>query len=312
VGGLCYSASRAYCDTLVADRGFLGKSANSNRKNASLGRSIAVVPEVSVKPDFERNAAFYNEVAARYDAHMHRKASDALARRAFIDLVSDHVSSGSTLLDFGCGTGLDASDYLRRGYRVLAYDHSPGMIAQLKERCKTEIASGDIKACSVNYSSFVERFPFSVIPQAVVSNFAVLNLIRDLEPLFDMFARHLAPPGWLIISIWNPIHWTRLLTPHWWSSALRKCTGAPVYRTRPYMSYLHFVPALLRAAPQFRLLGRANAGALVRYHATSDITPRRWWDDSISTGGLFRRLAWHTVAHKMLGHFVFLVLRRDL
>ena len=89
-------------------------------------------------PDFERNAATYDRLAPQYDAHMRRKTSDALARSAFVDLVAQHVTPGSTLLDFGCGTGMDALDYVRRGYRVQAYDHSPGMIAQLENRCQSQ------------------------------------------------------------------------------------------------------------------------------------------------------------------------------
>jgi predicted RNA methylase len=55
-----------------------------------------------------------------------------------------HVAPGATLLDFGCGTGLDALAYSRRGYRVLAYDNSPGMITQLRHCCQAEIAAGSI------------------------------------------------------------------------------------------------------------------------------------------------------------------------
>src|SRR5437763_597757 len=152
---------------------------------------------------------------------MRRKTSDALARSAFVDLVAQHVTPGSILLDFGCGTGMDALDYVRRGYRVQAYDHSPGMIAQLEKRCQSAIATGDITACSVDYASFIRRFPFRTRPHAVVSNFAVVNLIRDLEPLFSTFAGHLASPGWLILSIWNPAHWTNLGSLHCLSSPCR-------------------------------------------------------------------------------------------
>jgi len=131
-----------------------------------------------LKPDFDSNAAIYDRLAPLYDAHMSRKPSDTLARTAFLDLVTKNVSLGSTLLDFGCGTGLDAFYYAQRGYRVLAYDHSPGMIAQLRDRCEEAIVSGDITTCSVDYSSFLCHFPFTTWPNAIVSNFAVLNLIR--------------------------------------------------------------------------------------------------------------------------------------
>lgn len=263
-------------------------------------------------PDFEHNAAVYDKVAAEYDAQMSLHPSDVLARQAFVDLVAQHVVSGSTLLDFGCGTGLDALEYVRRGYRVVAYDNSPGMMARLEQRCHAEIASGQIITSTGGYPSFLDAFPWSPRPNALVSNFAVLNLIRDLPPLFDTIARHLAPPGWVIVSMMNPLHWTRLRTSRWWSLALRESGTPRLNLTRPYTSYLHFVKDVLRAAPQFHLVGRANAGAFVRYDAVArGKTESRWWSDSLSHDRPLRRLAWHSAAHKLLGHFVFLVLRRD-
>ena len=263
-------------------------------------------------PDFERNVAHFDRVAAEYDAQMSLHPTDVLARQAFVELVAKHLPAGSTLLDFGCGTGLDAVDYVRRGYRVLAYDHSPGMMARLEQRCRAEIASGDITPSSVDYASFLNGFPWSAAPRAVVSNFAVLNLIRDLEPLFDTFARHLAPPGWMIISVLNPLHWTRLRTSQWWTSAFRDSVEARLNLNAPYTSYLHSVRALVRAAHQFHLVGRANAGAFVRYDVAASGNSRSlWWSDASSNDRPLRRLAWHTPAHRMLGRFVFLVLRRD-
>jgi hypothetical protein len=116
----------------------------------------------------------------------------------------------------------------------------------------------------------------------------------------------------VIVSILNPVHWTRLRTSHWWRIALRESGEAPINLTRPYTSYLHSVQDVLRAARQFRLVGRANAGAFVRYDTAPPGTTRsRWWSDSRSNDRRLRRLAWHSAAYKMLGRFVFLVLRRD-
>jgi hypothetical protein len=182
------------------------------------------------------------------------------------------------------------------------------MIAELEHRCRAEIASGAITPYAMDYASFADRLPRWPAAQAVVSNFAVLNLIPDLEPLFDTFARCLASPGWVIVSILNPIHWSKLKAPRWWRSVLRKRSGAPVYLTHPYTSYLHFVPAVLRAARAFRLVGRANVGKYVRYDSAMPGEERLWWGSADSN---VERILWHTAAHRLLGHFVFLVLRRD-
>ena len=179
-------------------------------------------------------------------------------------------------------------------------------------RCRDQIASGEITAWSEDYPSFLARFPQSPSVSAVVADFAVLNSIRDLEPLFDTFARHLAAPGWIIVSVLNPLHWSKLKTPRWWLKALRDHEGSPVYTVQPYVTYMHFVPALLRAARQFHLVGRANAGRFVRYDSSLPGSgPRLWWGQTDSNSKVVDRAMWRTPAYRMLGHFVFLVLRRD-
>jgi len=264
-----------------------------------------------LQSDFERNAAFHDQTAAEYDGQLNRSPHDVLARIAFRDLVSRHVAGGSTVLDFGCGTGLDAFEYAQRGYRVLAYDNSPGMMDQLRRRCKSQIESGSVTPYSMPYPSFLESFPQWPAPNAVTADFAVLNSIRDLEPLFEALGRRLAAPGWVIASILNPLHWSKVKTRAWWRGALRAPRGPRIHTTQPYVSYLHFVPALLRAARGFHLIGRANAGALVRYDAVQVPSTRAWWNSTDSTLRGFTRLLWHSPAHKLLGHFIFLVLRRD-
>ncbi len=262
-----------------------------------------------MEPDFVQNAAFHNDLAAHYDVHLRSSPYNDLAREAFRDLVARLVPAGSTLLDFGCGTGLDAFDYAQRGYRVLAYDNSPGMVAQLEARCGAQIASGTVATCAADYPSFLDRFPAWTAPDAVVSNFAVLNSIRDLSPLFEIFARQLRPPGWIIVSILNPLHWAKVKAPGWWREAWRSPTGPRLFSARPYRTYLHFLPAVLKAARRFHLVGRANAGMFVRYDAVAAAGKERlWWGDA---GSPTAHVLWRTPAFRLLGHFTFLALRRD-
>ena len=263
-----------------------------------------------MRTDAERNAAFYDELAPRYDSHL-AGPHDVLARTAFQDLVVRHVAPGSTLLDFGCGTGVDAAEYVRRGYRVLAYDNSAGMVAELERRCRDEIASGAMLPYSTGYAAFLERWPQWPAPCAAVANFAVLNSIRDLGPLFETFAQRLAAPGWVIVSVLNPMHWTKLRAPRWWLNASQARGGPAVYQTQPYASYLHFAGNLVRSARQFRLVGRGNAGSLVRYDEGLPGKKQLWWGTQDFRNGPGTGVLWRTPMHKVLGHFVFLVFRRD-
>jgi ubiquinone/menaquinone biosynthesis C-methylase UbiE len=256
--------------------------------------------------DAERNVLFHDRIAPGYDAHLTTRPDDLLARRAFQELVTSYVEPGSTLLDYGCGTGLDSVHYSDLGYRVVAYDSSPGMIDQLRRKCDSPL----VESFSCDYSAFARR----ILPgraQAVVANFAVLNHIRDLNGWFDSITRYLQTPGWIVMSILNPIHWTHLTTPRWWRNALARETGP--HSTEPCTTYLHSIGSILRAARGFHLVGRANAGDVVRYDpAVLDEVHGQstWWRDGRSQSAV-RRVLWRTPARRYLGHFVFLVLRRQ-
>ena len=262
------------------------------------------------RSEYEKRVAFHDEIAPQYDAYLTRSPFDLLARQAFVDLVAHYVPSEATLLDFGCGTGLDAIEYTRRGYKVLAYDNSPGMMAQLERRCGAEIASGSVIAESMDYGLFADQLARWPAPHAAVANFAVFNLIADPEHLFDTFARYLAPPGWVVISILNPLHWSKVTTASWWRNTLWQQSGPRAYVTEPYRAYLHFEHSVLRAARRFRLVGRANAGKRVRFDPVHDGDGRRmWWGDAKLSP--LERVMWQSAAYRLLGHFTFLVLRRD-
>ena len=263
-----------------------------------------------MESDFAQNAAFHDELAPRYDALLGDSPYNKLARQVFVDLVSHYVAPGSTLLDFGCGTGLDAVHYARKGYRVLAFDNSPGMVAQLRNRSRAELDAGQIIAWSESYPSFLANPRGQSTPSAITANFAVLNSIRELKPLFDAFAGYLAPPGWVVVSILNPLHWAKLKTPGWWLKAIGEGNGSPLYTARPHASYLHSVNSVLRAASQFHLVGRANAGRFVRLEEAASSKPR-WWQADPKPSSL-EHMLWRLPIRRIFGHFVFLVLRRDV
>lgn len=264
-----------------------------------------------VDSDYARTVANHDNLAHEYDQLITRDAQDLLARRTFRELVTRHVSPGSTLLDFGCGTGLDALYYAQQGYRVLAYDNSPGMIARLKQRATAEISTGTITPISMEYPAFLKKAAALPPFNAVVANFAVLNLVRAPEPLFGILAAELLPPGWLILCVLNAIHWPRIKDRGWWRDAFKNPVGPRLYIPQPYSIYLHFESKLLRSARGFRLVARAHAGNLVRGEILAPQRQPLWWEEEELHVGSLSRLIWRTPAYKLLGHFVFLVLRRD-
>jgi SAM-dependent methyltransferase len=51
---------------------------------------------------------------------------------------------------------------------------------------------------------------------AVISNFAVLNLIRDLSPVIRHFASAVRPGGLLLLAVQNPWFSGDIMTPAFW------------------------------------------------------------------------------------------------
>jgi SAM-dependent methyltransferase len=242
-------------------------------------------------------AAFYDSVASRYDALL-ASPIDAWTRDAFLSLVRETVQPSSVLLDFGCGTGVDAQWYVRHGYQVIAYDISPGMLEQLRARCAAEIARGEVKPASV--------LPTEPRVDAVVANFGVINAFSNPREFFSLVAPLLAPGAPLVISALNPFFWKDMASRWWWWALARSAWRAISSRGRSITTHRHF-PRVLEtvAAPAFRLESRAGVGAIVR-RAAQPLA----WDVPRTLAERLERRGWRWVPLRTLGLFVFLTFRR--
>ena len=181
-----------------------------------LGCTIAGMSRTQTDP----SVLHYNSIASQYDQMLTSIPGDRWVRQAFQSFVTQHVPPGKLLLDFGCGTGTDALSYIERGYRVIGYDNSPGMLGELRHKCAAKIARGQIMCYSTPYRKFLSNAPDTgdPAPDAVTANFAVLNLIDELAPLFDAFAKMLATQGQVIVSVLNPFFWKEMIHLAWWKA----------------------------------------------------------------------------------------------
>jgi SAM-dependent methyltransferase len=218
-------------------------------------------------PDPEKNARFHSRIAPEYDARMAKDPGNVWIRRAFRQVVKETIAPGSLLLDFGSGTGEDSLWYAQQGYRVLAYDNASGMMAELERKCSREIVTGQIIPLYADYDRFPDVLQREERPQAVVSNFAALNHVRELQPLFSIFAAHLEPPGQIIASVLNPLFWQDLIHPWWWRPLARGIrTGHISCVWEEVSSYRHFMGPIARAArPHFVKIGQAGVGTFPRF-----------------------------------------------
>jgi SAM-dependent methyltransferase len=253
------------------------------------------------------NAAYFDSLAPRYDELLTKAPIDLWTRRAFQTLVAETVPAGRLLLDFGCGTGMDASWYGQRGYRVLGYDISEGMLHQLRRRCGSEIASGTIVPVCAPFSDFATAIRGHPLPDAVVSNFSFLTELARPQQFFETIAPLLTPGAPVVVSVLNPFFW-KDMTHRWWWTALSRSIPQPAIITRGpgRVAHRHFISSLVRAArPAFHLERKVSVGALVpRFSRTLD------WDAPRTFGERLEARYWKTFPLRSMGMFVFLVLRR--
>lgn len=252
-------------------------------------------------------AAYFDSLAPRYDELLTKAPIDRWTRRAFQTLVAETIPTGRLLLDFGCGTGLDASWYAQRGYRVLGYDVSDGMLHQLRRRCRSEIASGAVVPVCAPFSDFATAISHHPRPDAVVSNFSFLTELTRPRQFFDTIAPLLARGAPVVISALNPFFW-KDMTHRWWWIAWARSIPRPAIITRGpgRDAHRHFISSLVRSArPAFTLERKVSVGALVP-RFSRDLN----WDAPRTLDERLEARYWKKFPFRSLGMFVFLVLRR--
>ncbi len=68
-----------------------------------------------------------------YDSYL--AATQQKEPHRLVKLLADRLSPRSTILDLGCGAGVDAEYLARQGFQVTAVDREAASIAMVKERC---------------------------------------------------------------------------------------------------------------------------------------------------------------------------------
>jgi SAM-dependent methyltransferase len=157
----------------------------------------ASLPALSEAQLLDTQRAF-DSVAADYDGPRGNNELIQRMRVQLWDTVQRELAPGSHLLDLGCGTGLDAIEFARRGYQVLASDWSPQMVERTHARA---VASGLASRVAVAHLGVQQLGRLSAQFDGIYSNFGPLNCAPDLHQVAAECARLLAPGGRLVFSV---------------------------------------------------------------------------------------------------------------
>lgn len=130
----------------------------------------------------------YSRRAADWDADRGRD----LFEKPWLDAFLDHVPPGGTILDLGCGSGEPIARYLiGRGRALTGVDAAPGLI----DLCRGRFPDHDWRVADMRGLDLGRTF------DGVLAWHSAFHLgLGDLEDLFDVYARHVAPGGVLMFT----------------------------------------------------------------------------------------------------------------
>lgn len=254
------------------------------------------------------NVLYYDSVAPHYDAQMEAASSSRWVREAFREFVALDLSPPASVLDFGCGTGMDTAWLAAQGSEVIAYDVSVGMLAELRRKCAEFVEHGQVSVCQGSFAALISALEERPPVDAVIANFAVFNLIEDMQPVFSALAPHVEAGGHVFLSILNPIFWKDLRSRELWRAWAHSFRDPAIHvRGGATDLYRHWVPSVQRAArPHFNLSGRASVGALIRrFRGSHD------WREPRTLAERLEVRTWTMFPMTHLGQFFFLDFKRS-
>ena len=168
-------------------------------------------PDPAEAQQLAQVASAFSRKAALYDAFGHDHANLTRMRQKVYDHVRARHAPGAHLLEINAGTGLDAALLATMGYRLLATDIAPDMVAAIEEKIDRYRLGDRLRAarCSFTALEQLDAGPFD----GVFSNSGGLNCIPDLTRVARQLPRLLRPGGLLTWVIMPPIcPWELALT----------------------------------------------------------------------------------------------------
>jgi SAM-dependent methyltransferase len=145
----------------------------------------------------------YDPLAKEYDAILHADPQNKVIRDHITSLSLKYISTTSTSMDFGGGTGHDLSWLSEHSAKVLFCEPSVNMRFHAEELIKnkrlenvTVMEDTDFKAWD-----FEKTLPKKESVNFVLSNFAVFNSIYEIDILFAQLSACMAQDGILIVCL---------------------------------------------------------------------------------------------------------------
>ncbi|HET7358936.1 MAG TPA: class I SAM-dependent methyltransferase [Rhodanobacteraceae bacterium] len=255
----------------------------------------------------------FDSVAADYDGPRGNNELVQRMRRTLWEVVDGEFAAGARLLDLGCGTGIDAVEFARRGHAVLATDWAPQMV----ERTRSRVADAQLESrVTVAHLGIHQLDRLDDAFDGIYSNFGPLNCVADLPAVAAACARLLKPGGRLVFSVmgricpWELAHYA--LRGRFRRAGVRAARGATAVGMNHHTIWTrYYLPReFYRAfAADFALGGyRALSLFLPPPYLVDRYRRRRSWGERL--GRLDDRLGALPLLRDMGDHFLIVMRRR--
>jgi ubiquinone/menaquinone biosynthesis C-methylase UbiE len=146
---------------------------------------------------FSTIAEAFSRTGERYDAFALDHPHLARMRYKVYAQVERWLPDGAKVLELNSGTGIDAVELARRGFKVHATDIAPGMLERGREKAQKQglLSSVSFQECSFTRLDKIQGTPY----QAVFSNLGGLNCIPNLRSVIQQLPQVLERDG---VVIW--------------------------------------------------------------------------------------------------------------
>lgn len=156
----------------------------------------------------------FDSVAADYDGPRGNNELIQCMRAEMWRWLASVFKAGDSLVDLGCGTGLDAVHLASQGYRITATDWSPQMVQRTVDRARESGMSDRVLALNIGAHE-LNRLAETASYDGAYSNLGPLNCVPDLANVSRECARLLKPGGALVFTVigrlcpWEIAHYLR-------------------------------------------------------------------------------------------------------
>ncbi len=190
---------------------YLCASTKASRGN-SLGLIRATVMKNKVDKQKELQKKYYDQIEFE-EYEKSRKVKRNQMRKLDAQLEISKLSPESSILDVGCGTGIQLRWLLEKGYRPSGIDLSSGLIEKLRERLNKEGIGDKIELKQSDAEDI--QYPDNTFDQ--VMGTAILHHVPNPGKVVKEMARVVKPGGWVTVAEPNIINpWILINVFRYW------------------------------------------------------------------------------------------------